>query len=143
MQAVADLLEMLLGVLRSAMGATWLSLAVLAVAWPLSRSRQLRFAAPRPAVAYAIIAALAFAAAALRTIIAGEVRPPWYSDDFGYLLGADTFLHGRLTNMPHPLGSYFETLYVLSSPHRAHMYAPGQPALLAAGLALTGLGVAA
>jgi hypothetical protein len=143
MQAIADLLEALLGTARSWIAVTGLSLIALAVAWPLLRGRRIRLAAPRPAIAYAIIAVVAFAAAALHTIVAGEPRPPWFQDDFGYLLGADTFFHGRLANPPHPLKQYFETLYVLPTPHRASMYPPGESLLLAGGLALFGAGIVA
>ena len=64
---------------------------------------------------------------------------PNINDEFGYLLTADTFLHGRLTNPPHAFPISFETFHVLMRPTYQSKYPTGQSAAIALGILLTGL----
>ncbi|HYK62761.1 MAG TPA: hypothetical protein VEV85_25210 [Bryobacteraceae bacterium] len=60
-----------------------------------------------------------------------RVPQPLIADEFGYLLIADTFASGRLTNPPHPLWKFFEAIYVLHHPTYTSIY-PVAPAVLLA-----------
>ena len=74
------------------------------------------------------MALLALLPVALRLALLPQypIPTPNVSDDFSYLLIADTLRHFRLANPVHPLHQFFETFFVLQEPSYASIFPLGQ-----------------
>ncbi len=120
-----DLVEFLVALVFVALaGRTWIERAV-------------RWLAARPAFSMAFLAALPVA---LRLALVPQNPIPTLnvSDDFSYLLIADTLRHLRLANPAHPFHHFFETFFVLQDPFYASIFPLGQGLILAIGWTLFG-----
>lgn len=84
-----------------------------------------------------LMAVVAFALAAAATALDGWPLPRVF-DEFSYLIGAETFAAGRLTNPAHPLPDFFNTIHVLQTPTYTSKYFPGHALFLALGTILGG-----
>jgi hypothetical protein len=63
---------------------------------------------------------------------------PFTTDDFSFLLAADTFAHGRLTNPTPAMWTHFESIHITVQPTYMSMYFPAQGLLMALGSFLFG-----
>jgi hypothetical protein len=86
------------------------------------------------------VAAVVLSAGALRLLFLPRIPipEPFITSDFSFLLAADTFASGRLTNPTHPMWVHFESLHITHQPTYMSMYFPAQGMVLAAGKVLAG-----
>ena len=64
------------------------------------------------------------------------IPQPHVADEFGYLLLADTFASGRITNPTPPMWRYFESLYVFHQPTYSSQYPIAQGVMMAVPMAV-------
>jgi hypothetical protein len=111
-----------------------LALVLISRRWIEPLARKL---APRTAWCMLLLALLPMALRLAMLSVHGVPQPHVY-DEFGHLLVADTLLHLRLANPPHPMHQFFETFFVLQTPSYASIYPIGQGLALAIGRAVFG-----
>src|SRR5580698_3175017 len=105
--------------------------------WFSSAEKSFRKIASRKGLSVALVGASALL---LRLAILPicPIPLPFVQDDFSFLLAANTFADGRLTNPTPALWTHFESIQITMQPTYMSMYFPAQGLILAAGKVLFG-----